>query len=277
VKSSAFENRKVYSVNPNSLGLIMPIERDLIISVLKLTVDGSVSRERINSDAKIASGIVLKLLRRLQNDNMLYLKGDMVEADGNCRLKLAVKAVALGADVEHISGFLRWQEFEDIAAIALERNGYIVAKNVHFKHAGRKWEMDIVGCKKPLVICIDCKHWHHGLSPSALKKIAEAQVERTRALAESLPNVFLEIECAKWDKAKLVPAVLVLMPGSFKFYDKVPVVPVLQLQDFLSQVPAYTESLKYFLKEFSHLRHDFQEWSFGEFCGRIEAQEEHSD
>jgi hypothetical protein len=95
------------------------------------------------------------------------------------------------------------------------------------------------------------------LSPSALKKIAEAQVERTRALAESLPNISLEIECAKWNKAKLVPAILVLMPGSFKFYDKVPIVPVLQLQDFLNQLPAYIESLKYFPKEFGHLCHDF--------------------
>jgi Holliday junction resolvase-like predicted endonuclease len=235
----------------------MPIERDLIISILKSTVNGSVSRERINKDAKIASDIALKLLRRLQNDGMVYLRGNIVEADGSCRLKLAVKAVALGADVERISGFLRWQEFEDIAAIALERNGYIVAKNVHFKHAGRKWEIDIIGCKKPLVICVDCKHWHHGMSPSALRKIAEAQVERTRALAESLPNISLEIECAKWNKAKLVPAILMLMPGSFKFYDKVPMVPVLQLQDFLNQLPAYIESLKYFLKEFNHLRHDF--------------------
>jgi len=235
----------------------MSIERDLIISILKLTVDGSVSRECITKDTKIASGIALKLLRRLQNDGRVYLRGNIVEADGNCRLKLAVKAITLGADVERISGFLRWQEFENIAAIALERNGYIVAKNTHFKYAGRKWEIDIVGCKKPLVICIDCKHWRHGMSPLALRKIAEAQVERTRALAESLPNISLEIECAKWNKAKLVPAVLVLMPGSFKFYDKVPIVPVLQLQDFLSQLPAYVESLKYFLKEFNHLRHDF--------------------
>jgi Holliday junction resolvase-like predicted endonuclease len=229
------------------------IERDLIISILKLTVNGSVSRECINKDAKIASGIALKLLRRLQNDGMVYLRGNMIEADGSCRLKLAVKAVGLGADVERISDFLRWQEFEDLAAIALERNGYIATKNVRFKHAGRKREIDLVGCKKPLVICIDCKHWRRGMSPSALTKIAEAQVERTWALAESLPNVRLEIECAKWDKTKLVPAVLVLMPSSFKFYDKVPIVPVLQLQDFLSQLPAYIESLKYFPKEFDHL------------------------
>jgi Holliday junction resolvase-like predicted endonuclease len=235
----------------------MSIERDLIISILKLTVNGSVSRERINKDAKIASDITLKLLRRLQNDGMVYLRDNIVEADDSCRLKLAVKAVALGADIERISDFLRWQEFEDIAAIALERNGYVVAKNVRFKCAGRKWEIDIVGCKKPLVICIDCKHWRHGMSPSALKKIVEAQVERTRALSESLPNISLKIECAKWGKAKLVPAILVLIPGSFKFYDKIPIVPVLQLQDFLSQLPAYVESLKYFLREFNHLCHDF--------------------
>ena len=235
----------------------MSIERDLIISILKLTVNGSVSRERINKDGKIASDITLKLLKRLQNDDMVYLRDNIVEADDSCRLKLAVKAVALGADIERISNFLRWQEFEDIAAIALERNSYIVAKNVHFKHLGRKWEIDIVGFKKPLAICIDCKHWLHGMSPSALKKIVEAQVERTRALSESLPNISLRIECAKWDKAKLVPAILSLTPGIFKFYDKVPIVPVLQLQDFLSQLPAYVESLKYFLKEFNHLYHDF--------------------
>jgi Holliday junction resolvase-like predicted endonuclease len=227
------------------------------MSLLKLTKDGPVLLESVKRDAKTTSGIARKLLEKLQNEDMVYLKQDSVEADSYSRLKLAVKAVSIGADVEHVSNLLRWQEFEDIAAVALERNNYIVAKNVRFKHAGRRWEIDVVGCRKPLVICIDCKHWRHGTAPSALRRITEAQVERTRALAESLPNVSLELECAKWDKAKLIPAILTLVPVSFKFYDKVPIVPVLQLQDFLSQLPAYTESLKYFSKEFNHLRHDF--------------------
>ena len=235
----------------------MAIERDLIMSLLKLTIHGAVSRESINKDAKIPSAVALKLLRQLQTDGMVYLRGNNVEVDTNNRLKLAVKAATLGADIEHVSDMLCWQEFEDITAIALEKNDYIITKNMHFKHGGRRWEIDVVGCRKPLVICIDCKHWHHGMSPAALKKIAEAQIERTRALSESLPNISLEIECAKWSKAKFVPAVLALVPCSFKFYDMVPIVPVLQLQDFLSQLPAYTESLKYFLKEFDHLRHDF--------------------
>lgn len=240
-----------------SVGLIMVVERELLISLLKLTKDGAVLIEDVNKDYRIASDIARKLLEKLQNEDLLNLQGATVKVTSDNRRRLAVKAVSLGADVERVSAFLSWQEFEDIAAIALERNSYAVVKNVRFKRAGRKWEMDIVGCKKPLVVCIDCKHWGHGLSPSALKRIIEAQVERARALAESLPNVSLEIECAKWNKAKFIPVVLSLTQGRFEFYDRVPIVPVLQLQDFLSQLPAYTESLKYFSKEFNHLAHNF--------------------
>jgi len=229
------------------------IEIDLIMSILKLTKNGLVPREFINKDAKLPSDVTSKLLRKFQTNGMVYLSDNNVDADAAGRLKLAVRAIALGADIERVSDFLRWQEFEDIAAIALEKNGYVVAKNVRFKRAGRKWEIDIVGCKKPLVLCVDCKHWQRGLKLSALRKIAEVQVERVRALADVLPSVTLEVECVKWNKAKFVPGILSLVPSSFKFYDSVPVVPVLQLQDFLIQLPFHVESLKYFVKEFNHL------------------------
>jgi Holliday junction resolvase-like predicted endonuclease len=197
----------------------------------------------------------MKLLEKLQTENSLNLNDNNVEADSENRLKLAVKAVSLGADVETVSGFLGWQEFESIAATALKNNGYTILQNLRFKHAARKWEIDVVGCRKPLVICIDCKDWHHGLSPSAMRRIVEAQVERARALADTLPSVSIGIECSKWSRAKFVPAILVLLPGRFKFCDEVPVVPVLQLQDFLNQLPLEVESLKYFQKEFTHLSH----------------------
>jgi Holliday junction resolvase-like predicted endonuclease len=161
--------------------------------------------------------------------------------------------VIIGLDIEHVSAFFSWQEFEDIAALALERNGYVVTKNLRFKHAGRRWEIDVVGCRKPLVLCVDCKHWQRGVKPSALRKIVEAQVERVHALADTLPNVNWKVECVKWNKAKFVPVILSLIPSRSKFYENVPVVPVLQLQDFLIQLPAQVESLKYFVKDFRHL------------------------
>ena len=224
----------------------MNIERELIISLLKLTREESISHELINKEAKVPLQIGEKLLQRLQNDGLIYVREGFVEADSVQRLKLAVRAVELGADVERVSSALEWQEFENMAAIALERNGYGVQRNLRFKHAGRKWEVDVVGCKKPVVMSIDCKHWRHGMSPSVLKKIAEEQRERTKALADSLPNPAVKIEFASWKIVILIPAVLSLTVGRSKLCDGVPVVPVLQMQDFVSQVPVYVNSLEHF-------------------------------
>jgi len=231
----------------------MTIERNLLLSLLKLSKNGPVLIKDVNKDSKITSIIIIKMLQKLQNEGLVYFEGDVVEINSDNRLKLAAKAATLGADIENVSAFLRWQEFEDIAAIALERNGYVVAKNVRFKHAGRRWEIDVVGCRKPLVVCVDCKHWQRRLQPSALRKIVEAQVERAHALVDTLPSAALTVECVKWNKAKFIPVILSLIPSSFKFYDNVPVVPVLQLQDFLIQLPAHVGSLKYSSKAFMHL------------------------
>jgi Holliday junction resolvase-like predicted endonuclease len=222
---------------------------------LKLTRNGVTLGEDVKKDSRLPSDTLIELLEKLQSEDLLKLNGNSVEADSENRLKLAVKAVSIGADVEVVSGFLGWQEFESIAATALKNNGYAVLQNLRFKHAARKWEIDVVGCRKPLVVCVDCKDWHHGLSPSAMRRIVESQVERARELADALPNVSIGIECAKWSKAKFVPAVLVLLPNRFKFCDGVPIVPVLQLQDFLNQLPVELDSVKYFDKEFTHLSH----------------------
>jgi Holliday junction resolvase-like predicted endonuclease len=231
----------------------MTVERNLIISLLKLTKEGPVLTELVNKEAHLPSAATMKLLAKLQNEGIVYLKQGSVGAESGGRLKLAVQAISLGADVEHVSSLLCWQEFEEIAALALKNNGYAVSNNVRFKQLGRKWEIDVVGCRKPLVICVDCKHWQHAIAPSALKKIVDSQVRRTRALADSLPNPALKLECTRWSNAKFMPAVLSIMPSAFKFYGKVPVIPILQLQDFLNQLPAYTETLKLFTKTFKTL------------------------
>ncbi|MEM3000486.1 MAG: nuclease-related domain-containing protein [Candidatus Bathyarchaeia archaeon] len=230
----------------------MSVEREVLISLLRLTQSGDVLIDDVNNATRLPRDVIRDLLEKFQNEELLNLQSGAIKISRDKRFRLAAKAISTGADVERVSAFLRWQEFEDMAAAALERNDYSVIENLHFKHEGRRWEIDVVGCKKPLVVCIDCKHWSR-VAPSALKRIVEAQVQRVRALADSLPNINLELECTKWDKAKFVPVVLSLMQARFKFYNNVPIVPVLQLQDFLSQLPAYTESLRYFLKEFTHL------------------------
>ena len=235
----------------------MSVECNLLFSLLKLTKEGAALTELVKSDAKIPTAVTLKLLGKLQTEGLVNLEQGSVEIDSASRLTLAVRAAALGADIEHISHLLCWQEFEEIAAVALSNNGYVVKKNVRFKHGNRRWEIDVVGCRKPLVVCVDCKHWQHTIASSALKKMVTEQVERTHALADSLPNAKVNFECVKWDEAKFIPAVLSLLPSAYKFYYQVPIVPVLKLQDFINQLPAYIGEVKFFPKTFNRLSHDF--------------------
>jgi Holliday junction resolvase-like predicted endonuclease len=236
--------------------LALSIERNIVISTLKLTRNGVALIEDVNKEAHVPSAIVLNLLQKLQNEEVVNLLDGKIEADSTGRLQLAVKAITLGADIEVISHLLCWQEFEEIAAYALKNNGYTVQNNVRFKNGGRRWEIDVVGCKKPLVVCVDCKHWGHAIAASALTKIVDLQVDRTEAFANFLPNVKLQIPCARWEKAKFVPVVLSLLQGGYKYVHDVPVVPVLRLQDFINQLPLYTGELKVFPKTFSSLSHN---------------------
>jgi len=234
----------------------LSIERNIVISTLKLTKNGAALIEDVNKDAHLPSSVACELLQKLQNEDLINLRDGNIEVNSKGRLQLAVKAVGLGADIEVISNLLCWQEFEEIAAYALKNNGYTVQNNVRFKQGGHRWEIDVVGCKKPLVVCVDCKHWGHAIAVSALTKIVDAQVERTGSFADFLPNVNLPIACSQWEKAKFVPVVLSLVQGAYKFVHDAPVVPVLKLQDFINQLPLYTEELKVYPKKFPSLRHN---------------------
>ena len=236
----------------------MSVERNLIICLLKLTKEGPVTTELVKREAHLPTGTTERLLGKLQSEGLVYVKKCSIETESGSRLKLAVKAIALGADVENVSNMLRWQEFEEIVGYSLKKNGYAVTNNVRFKQAGRRWEIDVIGCRKPIVMCFDCKHYGHAIGPAALSKIVDSQIERTRSLASLLPDPALPLECGKWKEAKFMPAVLSLLPSSLKFCGNVPIVPILQLQDFLNQMPAYTGNIRLIVKSFNNLTQNFQ-------------------
>ncbi len=52
----------------------MSVERNLVISLLKLTKEGTVLIESVNKEARIPLETMMKLLDKLQNENLIYLK-----------------------------------------------------------------------------------------------------------------------------------------------------------------------------------------------------------
>lgn len=224
----------------------MTFERNLLVSSLKLTRSGPIQENLISKDAQIPQQIAEKILKKLWNEKLIQRENKVVEASLNQRIKIAIQATKLGADFEKVCSFLDWSEFENIATAAFEANYFFVKKGFRFAGSGRRWEIDILGFKESVVACVDCKHWHHGWRRAATIKAVEAQVKRTEALANVLPLLHEKIGLTNWKKVVLVPIVLSLYPGPLKFYEKTPIVPILQLQNFLSEFSAYLNELTHF-------------------------------
>jgi Holliday junction resolvase-like predicted endonuclease len=232
----------------------MQILCELIISILKVSKGEPVSHELVKKESNLPSETTKRLLQTLQSDGLIYLLDGFLQTSVSQRIRLAARALELGADYERVSSFLEWKEFESIAAVALEKYGYTVELNLRFRHGGRRWEIDIVGCRRPLVVCVDCKHWRRSLYPSKLRRVVDEQVRRTVAFSESLQNPTVRVECASWEEARFVPIVVSLVPASFKFHNGTPIVPILQLQDFLDQLPMCSDSIRRFDRTRPHLK-----------------------
>jgi len=227
----------------------MTIEKNLLMSILKLTLEGPVSKVLLSRDARVPSQVTDESLRRFFDGGLIRLTDKAVETSSSQRVKIAIRALEFGADFERVCGVLSWQEFESIAATAFEANNFMVEKRVRFTWADRRWEIDVLGCKEPIIVCVDCKHWHHGWGRSAITKAVEAQIKRTKTLTETLhstPVLPKKLGLTIWKEGILIPLILSLVPGPFKFYKKTPIVPILQLQNFLNELPAYTDTLTCF-------------------------------
>jgi len=226
----------------------MTIERTVLLSLLKLTQEGPISKDLICKDARVVAQVVDEILEKISDEGLAQLKDKVVEVSMNQRVKISIRVIRLGADFERVCRVLRWDEFESITATAFAANNFNVTRRFRFKQGGRRWEIDVIGCKEPIIACVDCKHWRHGWGESASVKAVKAQIERTEALARALPT-HQELGLTDWRKAKLIPIVLSLVPAPFKFYSNTPIVPILQLQNFLNELPCHTNSLKHFLVE----------------------------
>ncbi len=218
------------------------------MSVLKNTASGPVSQETIKKEARIPHALCRNLLQQMQIDGSVNLVDDTVEADANQRLQLAVKTLSLGGDLKDVTDLLSWQEFEAMASLALERSNFNVTKNLHFKQGGRRWEIDVVGLRKPLVTCLDCKHWHHGMSRSVVDQIAENQMKRTQALSKCFSTLPLGTECSEWNYAVFVPVVLSLIPTASRYSKDIAIVQIMQIQDFINNLPANMNSLAHIVR-----------------------------
>ncbi len=225
----------------------MTVEQEILIELLNLTKHGPTDHSLVSRNTRTPTQTTQRLLGQLGDQNLLKLRGNLIEASSDQRVKIAVQAIKLGADFERVCTALEWKEFEGIATQAFEVNNYNVIRNLRFKEKGSKrWEIDLLALRQPLILSVDCKHWQHRWTRAPVVTMVEQQVERTRAFSEALPSIRDKIGLDGWKQAMVVPIILSLIQAPFKFHNNTPTVSVLQLQSFLNELPAYTSSLTTF-------------------------------
>jgi Holliday junction resolvase-like predicted endonuclease len=224
----------------------MTSKTDVLISILKHTNSGLAAREVIAQEANVPVQVTNNVLRGLREIGLIECENGIIEVSSNQRVKLAIHAINHGTDIERVCNVLEWKEFENFAATAFETNNFAVKRNFRFKAAQRRWEIDVLAYSEPIIVCVDCKRWRRGWGNSAITKVAAAQAQRTEALACALHFLQQKIGLDGWKQATLFPAILSLFPGPVKFYNKMPVVPILQLQNFLDEFQGHIKELTHF-------------------------------
>lgn len=239
----------------------MNVEREVLVTILKLTKNAPIHYSLVGKNARIPTQISEGVLRKLADGGLVRWKGKVLEVSSGQRVRIAVQAMKLGADFQRVCTSLEWREFESISTKAFEAYNFNVKKNFRFKaENGKRWEIDLVACKQPIVASVDCKHWKQNWTKAPVMKVVEEHVERTRALADTLARLRAKIDLSKWRQATVIPVVLSLLPGPFKFCGNTPVVPVLQVQTFLSEMPAHINLLTHFSKTFTNSAKEITEY-----------------
>jgi len=222
------------------------VSTDLSVALLRET--GKNSRCQIGelvTSVRIGRASIEDLLRDLHDKGLVTLGDQEVVVSPEQRMRIAVAAVAQGSDPETISRHLRWQEFELLADRVLVQSGYATKTHFVFKHDGRRFEMDVLGGKDPLLLCIDCKHWQYGWAPSRISAAAKNQLLRVTSLSQTFRKYESNLGTSQWESVRMLPVLLTLADVSSRIVGGVPTVPALRFRTFLSEVGPWVNELRF--------------------------------
>ena len=166
----------------------------------------------------------------------VFIKNDIGKFDGNTvyfelgdKIKAAFLIIENGEQIEQVSEYLDWKDFEGLVAQILEEKGFATMKNMVLTKP--RMEIDVVGINHGIAMLIDCKHWKK-LSQSSLNTIVEKQIKRVKHYV------------SKTNGAIAVPVIVTLYHEQINFINKVPIVPVQQISSFIDEFYGNLDKVK---------------------------------
>jgi hypothetical protein len=158
----------------------------------------------------------------------------------SARFKLAFEAVRQGG-LQQAARALTWQEFEAFTEECLQTVGYVTQKGLIVKDDSRRWQIDVIAKKSPMILAIDCKHWE---SPGYESKLSNAAEHQRLALQALIQQMTARGEVGK-ERLLVLPMILTLFEPRSRIVDGVVAVSIEQFADFLERVSPFSSELPF--------------------------------
>lgn len=163
---------------------------------------------------------------------------------GYAKVQVAIRALQLGEPARMILESLIWQEFEEFVAAVFNFHDFQVQQRFRFS-TSRRFEIDVVAKRPPIIFCIDCKQYGVRLGKaSSLRTAGEEQLRRTIALANSFSQFQADLGCLDWPQAKLIPMLVTMLHEDIQYHAKIPIVPACLLNAFLLGYEKHLDTLR---------------------------------
>lgn len=192
-------------------------------------IPGGLSVKDFSMATQTSEDLAKEILDNLMQNGIGRFEDGQIQFEDSDKLKTSVIAISMGAPIDEISRMLEWQDFESLAAEVLEKRDFDTTKNVIMKNP--RIQIDVVGIKSEIAILIDCKHWNN-MTQSALSEAVKKQIIRTKQFI------------SKHKVRGAIPAIVTLYQHSVQFIDKVPIIPIHQLDSFCDEFYGNLEAMQ---------------------------------
>ncbi len=219
--------------------------KDVLKSIVRIASrEGlAIPLSMLSEHLRIPEQVLREYLSFLEEEDLVELRDDLLFLKVP-RIELACAAISLGADVEEVAEALDWREFEELTARCLSENGFEVYEHFIFRGNKRRYEVDILGIREPIILLVDCKHWRAGRSKRwRLRRAAEDHLRRTEALVDALPRTPLYRRVCGWSEIVVTPILVTLHQELVILHNQIPLVPVYKLNSFLQDLQGWLDSI----------------------------------
>lgn len=191
-------------------------------------------------------------LHSLESAQLLQKEKNQWMFSGYSKVRVAIRALQLGEPNRPVLTALTWQEFEQFVARVLIFHEFHVRHRFRFSRR-RRYEIDIVAGRRPVLFSIDCKQYGVRLGKTtSLRNAAKAQLGRTEVLAANFAQFQVDLGCVDWTQPVLIPMVVTMLTEDVQFHEQIPIVPAALLNAFLLNYEKQIDRLYVIRPSFGH-------------------------